>query len=193
MAATDLSKTFDDLESGEDYSGFETSVPTDLTLSPEKSDHEGKRDRKSKITKQLIERKQIMHDLQLARIELSQKNLQIENMKAEYLQKVDELEEKLHDEMHQKQILQARLESQLTIQQEESKRRQELIKNELEDVRQKQRHLEATNERLYAYFFFFCTTHYLPCAPLYLLKIVGINRTNEAILKKIVCLLSPDP
>ena len=147
MAARDLSKTFEDLEFGEDLSGFETSVPTDLTLSPDKSDHDERRGRKSKITKQLIERKQIMHDLQLVRIELSQKNLQIENMKAEYLQKVDELEEKLHDEMHQKQILQARLESQLTIQQEESRRRQELIKTELEDVRQKQRHLEATNER----------------------------------------------
>lgn len=148
MAAKDLSKTFEDLESGEDLSGFETSMPTDLTLSPDRSEHEEKRDRKSKITKQLIERKQIMHDLQLVRIELSQKNLQIENMKAEYLQKVDDLEEKLHDEIHQKQILQARLESQLTIQQEESRRRQELIKSELEEVRQKQRHLEATNERL---------------------------------------------
>lgn len=148
MAARDLSQAFEDLESGEDLSGFETSVPTDLTLSPDRTEHEDRRDRKSKITKQLIERKQIMHDLQLVRIELSQKNLQIENMKAEYLQKVDELEEKLHDESHQKQILQARLESQLTIQQEESRRRQELIKSELDEVRQKQRHLEATNERL---------------------------------------------
>ena len=145
MAASELCQTFEDLESGEDLSGFETSVPTDLTLSPDRN--EDRRDRKSKITKQLIERKQIMHDLQLVRIELSQKNLQIENMKAESLQKVDELEEKLHDQMHQKQILQARLESQLTIQQEESRRRQELIKTELEELRKKQQYLEATNER----------------------------------------------
>lgn len=147
MAARDLSKTFDEMES-EDFSGFETSVPTDLTLSPDRSDQNGERkERKSKITKQLIERKQLAHDLQLVRIELSQKHLQIENMKAEYLQRVDDLEEKLNDERHQKQILQARLESQLSIQQEESRRRQELIKNELEEVRQKQRQLEATNER----------------------------------------------
>lgn len=147
MAARDLSKTFDEMES-EDYSGFETSVPTDLTLSPDRSDQHGeKKERKSKITKQLIERKQLAHDLQLVRIELSQKNLQIENMKAEYLQRVDDLEEKLHDAQHQKQILHARLESQLSIQQEESRRRQELIKNELEELRQKQKQLEATNER----------------------------------------------
>ncbi|XP_052815474.1 progesterone-induced-blocking factor 1-like [Mya arenaria] len=146
MAARDLSKTFDEFES-EDLSGFETSVPTDLTLSPDRTDrHE--RNRNSKITKQLIERKQLSHDLQLVRIELSQKNLQVENMKAEYLQRVDDLDEKLNDERHQKQILQARLESQLTIQQEEARRRQELIKQELDEVRQKQRQLEATNERL---------------------------------------------
>lgn len=147
MAARDLSKTFDEIES-EDFSGLETSVPTDLTLSPDRSDHHGERkERKSKITKQLIERKQLSHDLQLVRIELSQKHLHIENMKAEYLQRVDDLEEKLNDERHQKQILQARLESQLSIQQEESRRRQELIKSELDEVRQKQKHLEATNER----------------------------------------------
>jgi len=145
MAARDMSRTFDEFES-DDLSGFETSVPTDLTLSPDRTETNGK-ERKSKITKQLIERKQLSHDMQLLRIELSQKHLQIENMKAEYLQRVDDLDEKLNDERHQKQILQARLESQLTIQQEESRRRQELIKQELEEVRQKQRQLEATNER----------------------------------------------
>ena len=147
MAAKELSKTFDELES-EDLSGFETSVPTDLTLSPDRTERDDRHDRKAKITKQLIERKQIVHDLQLARIELSQKQLQVENMKAEYLQKVDDLEERLHDQTHQKQILQARLESQLSIQQEESRRRQELIKTELEELRKKQHQLEATNERL---------------------------------------------
>lgn len=147
MAARDLSKTFDEFES-EDFSGFETSMPSDLTLSPDRTEHrEERRDKKTKITRQLIERKQLSHDLQLVRIELSQKHLQIENMKAVSLQRVDDLEEKLNDECHLKQILQARLESQLTIQQEESRRRQELIKSELDDVRQKQHQLEATNER----------------------------------------------
>ncbi|XP_052675379.1 progesterone-induced-blocking factor 1-like [Crassostrea angulata] len=148
MAAIDLSKTFDEMES--DELSLETSVPTDLTLSPDRENGhtDDRRDRKSKVTRQLIERKQLMHDMQLLRIELSQKNLTLENMKAESLNRVEELEEKLNDALHQKQILAARLESQLSIQEQESKRRQELIKSELEEVRQRQKQLESTNERL---------------------------------------------
>lgn len=149
MAAEELSKTFDDISdehASDELSGFETSVPTDLTLSPERDN--GRGERKNKITKQLIERKQLVHDMQILRIELSQKNLVIENIKVESLQKVEELEEKLTDALHQKQILTVRLESQLSIQEQEAKRRQELIRNELEEVRNKQRHLESTNERL---------------------------------------------
>lgn len=146
MAATDLSKTFDELES--DELSLETSVPTDLTLSPEREIRGHERDRKTKISKQLIERKQLLHDIQLLKIEISQKNLTLESMKAESLKKVDELEEQLHEALHQKQILTARLESQLQIQEQEARRRQELIKEELEEVRSKQRQLEATNERL---------------------------------------------
>ncbi|KAL5012861.1 hypothetical protein ScPMuIL_011412 [Solemya velum] len=147
MAAKNLSKTFDEMESDDLSYDYETSIPTDLTMSPDHSDGGGDK-KKTKITRQLIERKQLVHDMQLLRIELSHKNLVVENMKAESLQKVDELEERLNDALHQKQILQARLESQLTIQQQDSKRRQELIKNELEDVRQRQKHLENVNERL---------------------------------------------
>ena len=147
MAARDLSKTFDEMES--DELSLETSVPTDLTLSPEREDHREERtERRTKITKQLIERKQLLHDMQLLKIDLSQKNLSIENMKAEALNRVEELEEKLTDALHQKQILTARLESQLSIQEQDSKRRQELIRTELEDLRQRQKHLESTNERL---------------------------------------------
>ncbi|CAG2208140.1 CEP90 [Mytilus edulis] len=149
MAARDLSKTFDEFES--DELSLETSVPTDLTLSPERETDRfagDRKDRRTKITRQLIERKQLMHDMQLLRIELSQKNLTLENVKAESLQRVEELEERLNDALHQKQILTARLESQLTIQEQESKRRQNLVKEELEDVRRKQQQLEGTNEKL---------------------------------------------
>ncbi|XP_025087793.1 progesterone-induced-blocking factor 1-like [Pomacea canaliculata] len=146
MAAKDLSKTFEDVES--DDPSLETSVPTDLTLSPDYSEREGGRNKKRQITKQLIERKQLVHDMQLLRIELSQKNMTIENMKVEHLQRVEELEEKLQDVSHQKQILQARLESELQIQQEEAKRRQHSINKELESVRSRQQQLEAANERL---------------------------------------------
>ncbi|KAK3100601.1 hypothetical protein FSP39_022354 [Pinctada imbricata] len=148
MAARDLSKTFDEMES--DEMSLETSVPTDLTLSPERETEirEERNTRKTKITKQLIERKQLLHDLQLLKIELSQKNLTIENMKAEALNKVEELEEQLTDALHQKQILTARLESQLSLQEHDAKRRQELIRTELEELQQRQKQLESTNERL---------------------------------------------
>lgn len=72
----------------------------------------------------------------------------IENMKLEHLQQTEELEEKLLDVTHQKQILQTRLESELQIQQEEAKKRQHAINKELELVRTRQQQLEATNERL---------------------------------------------
>ncbi|GFN91617.1 progesterone-induced-blocking factor 1 [Plakobranchus ocellatus] len=145
MAARDLSKTFEEVES-EDFS-LETSVPTDMTMSPDHSEAEGKR-KKRHLTKQLIERKQLLHDMQLLKIELSQKNLALENIKAEHVQQIEELEEKLHDTTHQKQILQARLESELQIQSEEARKRQELIKRELDAVRARQQQLEGANQRL---------------------------------------------
>ena len=149
MAARDLSKTFDEFES--DELSLETSVPTDLTLSPERETDrfaQDRKDRRSKINIELIERNQLLHDIQLLRIEVSQKNLTLENIKAESLQRVEELEERLNDALHQKQILTARLESQLTIQEQESKRRQNWVKEELDDVRHKQKQLESTNEML---------------------------------------------
>ena len=146
MAARDLSKTFEDVES--DDPSLEASLPTDLTMSPDYSERDGGANKKRHITKQMIERKQLLHDNQLLRIEVSQKNMSIESMKVEHLQRVEELEEKLHDITHQKQILQARLESELQIQEDDAKKRQQTISKELEAVRTKQQHLEAANERL---------------------------------------------
>lgn len=61
---------------------LETTVPTDDVSSSEE------REGTVKITKQLIERKELLHNLQLLKIELSQKNLMIDNLKIEYLTKV---------------------------------------------------------------------------------------------------------
>jgi len=54
--------------------------------------------------KHVLERKQLLHDLQLLRIELSQKSLIIDNLKAQHMSKVEELEEKLYDALHKKQV-----------------------------------------------------------------------------------------
>lgn len=71
-----------DLES-EDIS-LETTVPTTEDVSS--SDEQ--RDGSQKVTRQLIERKELLHNLQLLKIELSQKNLIIDNMKADHMAKV---------------------------------------------------------------------------------------------------------
>uniref|UniRef100_A0A4W3HWW7 Progesterone immunomodulatory binding factor 1 n=1 Tax=Callorhinchus milii TaxID=7868 RepID=A0A4W3HWW7_CALMI len=122
---------------------LETTVPTDDISSSEERESSS-----TKITKQLIERKALHHDLQLLKIELSQKNLIIDNLKVDYLTQIEDLEEKLNDSLHQKQLLQVRLENQLKIQQEDARRRQDLRKQELETILERQKQLEQTNKQL---------------------------------------------
>uniref|UniRef100_A0A8D3BS22 Progesterone-induced-blocking factor 1 n=1 Tax=Scophthalmus maximus TaxID=52904 RepID=A0A8D3BS22_SCOMX len=131
-----------DLES-EDIS-LETTVPTtdDVSSSDEQ------RDGSQKVTRQLIERKELLHNLQLLRIELSQKNLIIDNMKADHMSKIEELEERLNDALHQKQVLALRLDSQLKLAQEENRKQQALRKQEMEAILLRQQQLEETNRQL---------------------------------------------
>ena len=113
MEHEDISSMMSELETGD----ISTSLATDLSISAEdESEQERRKDRRGihkqrqvKVTKQLIERKQMMHDLQLMKIELSQKNLIIDNLKTENAGKVEELEERLADISHQKHILQVML------------------------------------------------------------------------------------
>ena len=144
----DLSKIMQELDT--DEISLETTVPTDLSVSADDTDVDLQHgfDRKKRISKQLLERKQLLHDLQVLKIELSQKSLLLDNPKADSIQKIEELEEKLTDALHQRQILQARLESQLKIQQEDARRRQEVIQRELDTILKRQHQLEARNERL---------------------------------------------
>ncbi|XP_078077699.1 progesterone-induced-blocking factor 1 [Mustelus asterias] len=121
---------------------LETTVPTDDISSSEE------REATTKVTKQLIERKELLHNLQLLKIELSQKNLIIDNLKVEYLTKIEDLEERLNDSLHQKQLLQVRLENQLKVQQDDARRRQDLRKQEMETILERQKQLEETNQQL---------------------------------------------
>lgn len=60
---------------------LETTVPTeDISSSDEK-------DGARKVTKQLLERKELLHNLQKLKIEMSQKNLLIDNLKVDHLTK----------------------------------------------------------------------------------------------------------
>ncbi|XP_062958916.1 progesterone-induced-blocking factor 1 isoform X1 [Cynocephalus volans] len=121
---------------------LETTVPTDDISSSE--EQEGK----VKITRQLIERKELLHNIQLLKIELSQKNMMIDNLKVDYLTKIEELEEKLNDALHQKQLLTLRLDNQLTFQQKDARKYQELMKQEMETILLRQKQLEETNHQL---------------------------------------------
>ena len=71
-----------------------------------------------------------------------------DNLKSEYIQTTEDLEEKLNAALHEKNILQSKLESQLKIQQDDSRRRQDLIKRELDTILTRQQQLELTNQRL---------------------------------------------
>ncbi|KAG9262537.1 progesterone-induced-blocking factor 1 isoform X1 [Astyanax mexicanus] len=121
---------------------LETTAPTDDISSSDEKD--GTR----KVTKQLLERKELLHNLQLLKIELSQKNLIIDNLKVEHLTKIEELEERLNDALHQKQVLALRLDSQLKLQQDENRKHQALRKQEMDTILLRQKQLEETNRQL---------------------------------------------
>ncbi|KAM3606502.1 uncharacterized protein V6R79_017601 [Siganus canaliculatus] len=131
-----------DLES-EDIS-LETTVPTTEDVSSSDEQRNGSQ----KVTRQLIERKELLHNVQLLNIELSQKKLIIDNMKADHMSKIEELEERLNDALHQKQVFALRLDSQLKLAQEENRKQQSLRKQEMEAILHRQQQLEETNRQL---------------------------------------------
>ncbi|NXC93124.1 PIBF1 factor, partial [Certhia familiaris] len=61
---------------------------------------------------------------------------------------IEELEEKLNDAIHQKQLLSLRLDSQLALQQEDARKHQALMKQEMETILLRQKQLEETNHQL---------------------------------------------
>ncbi|CAL1577649.1 unnamed protein product [Knipowitschia caucasica] len=131
-----------DLES-EDIS-LETTVPTAEEVSSSDELREGSQ----RVTRQVLERKELLHNLQLLKIELSRKTLLLDNMKADHMTKVEELEERLNDALHQKQVLSLRLDSQLKLAQEENNKQQVLRKQEMETIMMRQKQLEETNRQL---------------------------------------------
>ncbi|GAB6023591.1 Progesterone-induced-blocking factor 1 [Chamberlinius hualienensis] len=124
----------------EELSGIETTVPTDMTLSPESD--VGRFSRPNAVTKQLLERKQLLHDLQLLKIELSQKNLIIDNLKADFMNRMEEIEEKFADAVHARQMTQAMMEAKLNIQSDDMKQKLEAGKLEIARISKNYKELE---------------------------------------------------
>ncbi|XP_032219897.2 progesterone-induced-blocking factor 1 isoform X1 [Nematostella vectensis] len=134
------------LSSDNEFNNTSADVDSSSTLlTSALSTTHGESDSESKVTKQMIERKQLLHDLELLKIELSQRNLIIDNMKAEHMNKVEELEEQVSDHRHAKQMIQARLESQLRLQQEDSRKKLENMRQELNSIMRRQQQLETDN------------------------------------------------
>ncbi|XP_053563903.1 progesterone-induced-blocking factor 1 [Bombina bombina] len=121
---------------------LETTAPTDDLSSSEE------RNASAKITRQALERKQLLHNLQVLKIELSQKNLLIENIKRDNLTQIDELEEKLNDALHQKHIVELRLDTQAKLQEEDARKHQELKKKEIEAMTLRMKQSEELNRQL---------------------------------------------
>lgn len=135
-------------ETGEVSFEIETSVPTDLTISSV-SDDEKKRQRSRQLAQfHLRQHRELLHELQLLKVELSQKNLLITNLKCDLNKKVDDLEEKLKEEVRNKRLTQTRLEAQLKFAEEEARRSQNLMKNEIKSLVEKQMELLQRNEVL---------------------------------------------
>ncbi|XP_060895957.1 progesterone-induced-blocking factor 1 [Labrus mixtus] len=143
-----LKPTAANVSSSMDLESEEVSLETTVQTTEDVSSSDEQRDGSQKVTRQLIERKELLHNVQLLKIELSQKNLIIDNMKADHMSKIDELQERLGDALHQKQVLEMRLDNQLKLTQEESKKQQALRKQEMDAILKRQQQLEETNRQL---------------------------------------------
>lgn len=103
----------------------------------------------SKITAHMIEKKQLLHEMDRLRIELSHKTLLIESYKAELMNKIDDLEEKLSDVTYSKHMLKAKLESQLKLKEDEANIQQRKLKEQLTQITDRQKQLEEENIKLH--------------------------------------------
>ncbi|CAF0913714.1 unnamed protein product [Didymodactylos carnosus] len=98
--------------------------------------------------KDVIEKKKYQHGIQLLKIELSQRDLLIQNQRIEFSEKIEELQERLAEADYQKQILQTKLDSQIQIEREMSMHQQDEIRQQLQHIMSKQKELEDVNYRL---------------------------------------------
>ncbi|XP_061645004.1 progesterone-induced-blocking factor 1 [Phyllopteryx taeniolatus] len=131
-----------------DLESEDVSLETTVRTAEDVSSSDETRPGSQKLIRQLLERKELLHNVQLLKIELSQKNLTIDNMKADYMSKVEDLEERLNDALHQKQVLALRLDSELKIAQEDNRKQHALRKKEVDSILLRQQQLEEANQQM---------------------------------------------
>lgn len=72
-----------------DMESEDISLETTVRTTDDVSSSDEQRGGSEKVTRQFIERKELLHTIQLLKIDLSQKNLLLDNMKADYMSKVE--------------------------------------------------------------------------------------------------------
>lgn len=72
----------------------------------------------------LLERKQLAHELQLARLDLSQRKLELERLEAHHSEQLDALREQMQDAVFQRDAVRAQLEAEIAVLREDARRRQ---------------------------------------------------------------------
>ncbi|XP_057313065.1 progesterone-induced-blocking factor 1-like [Hydractinia symbiolongicarpus] len=85
------------------------------------------------ITRDLLLKKQLLHDVQKLKIEISQKDLLIDTLKADNMNRIDDLEDKLTDVNHEKQMMSAKYEAKLRMIQEEGTKKINKLRSDLQE------------------------------------------------------------
>jgi progesterone-induced-blocking factor 1 len=106
-----------------------------------------KNDSKEGDHSKLLNFTQMEHDLRMCKIELSQREAQLNNLRIEYTTKCEQLNEKCNDLHHQNQMLTTRLHNTISVHKEEDDKKQEQIRMELQRILIRQNQLEEANER----------------------------------------------
>lgn len=116
-----------------------TLTPTDQSITFS-STFDSSNSTKLDVTREEFEKRQLFHNIQLLKLEISQKNLMIETLKNDQASQVEELKEKLSDSLHEKKLLQMRLKSMTHAYEEEMKHLQKRARNEIAAAQEKQWH-----------------------------------------------------
>ena len=131
----------DDFES---VAGLSTTLSYNTSaITQSDSDLETSRGDALNVTRDELERRQLLHTIQLQKLEISQKNLLIDNLKTEQASRLDETKEQLADATHEKQLLQLKLDNALQSHRSESMRLQERTRREIAALKEKQGQLES--------------------------------------------------
>lgn len=103
------------------------------------------------VTREEVQRRELLHTIDLLKLELSQKDLLVKNLKDERASVQYELEEKLCDSEHERKMLATQLGLLKRGYEQEIKRSKENARTEMATLRDKVRELEETHPRLSNY------------------------------------------